>query len=41
VAHAIRDKFSGRVAEGNVAAATEAYEAVRRQLEERVHAAAD
>jgi pyruvate ferredoxin oxidoreductase gamma subunit len=41
VAHAIRDKFSGRVAESNVAAATEAYEAVRRQLEERVHAAAD
>jgi pyruvate ferredoxin oxidoreductase gamma subunit len=42
VAHAIRDKFSGKVAEDNVAAATEAYRTVRVQMQERLaHAAAD
>jgi pyruvate ferredoxin oxidoreductase gamma subunit len=40
VAHAIRDKFSGKVAEGNVAAATDAFEFVQRQMEELVHAQA-
>jgi pyruvate ferredoxin oxidoreductase gamma subunit len=40
VAHAIRDKFSGRVADGNVAAATEAYEFVKREMEGLAHAAA-
>jgi pyruvate ferredoxin oxidoreductase gamma subunit len=34
VAAAIRDKFSGRVAEGNVAAATAAYEIVRQEMKE-------
>jgi pyruvate ferredoxin oxidoreductase gamma subunit len=34
VAAAIRDKFSGRVAEGNVAAATTAYEIVRQEMKE-------
>jgi pyruvate ferredoxin oxidoreductase gamma subunit len=38
VAHAIRDKFSGKVADGNVAAATEAYKYIRRQMEELAHA---
>ncbi len=38
VAHAIRDKFSGKVADGNVAAATEAYQYIRRQMEELSHA---
>ena len=41
VAHAIRDKFGGRVAEGNVAAATEAFEFVRREMKELTHAQAD
>ena len=41
VAHAIRTKFSGKVADGNVAAATEAYEVVRRELEEVAHAQAN
>jgi pyruvate ferredoxin oxidoreductase gamma subunit len=41
VAHAIRDKFAGRVAEGNVAAAAEAFEFVRREMEELSHAQAD
>jgi pyruvate ferredoxin oxidoreductase gamma subunit len=41
VAHAIRNKFTGKVAEANVAAATEAYQVVREQVEERMHAAAD
>jgi len=41
VAHAIRDKFSGAVAEGNVAAATEAFEYVQREQTELGHAAAD
>ena len=34
VAHAIRDKFSGKVAAGNVAAATEAFEFVKREMRE-------
>jgi pyruvate ferredoxin oxidoreductase gamma subunit len=38
VAHAIRDKFSGKVAEGNVAAASEAFDYVKRQMEELAHA---
>ena len=37
VASAIREKFSGRVAEGNVAAATEACNIVRREMEEAAH----
>jgi pyruvate ferredoxin oxidoreductase gamma subunit len=34
VAAAIRDKFPGRVAEGNVAAATAAYEIVKQEMKE-------
>jgi len=34
VAHAIRDKFSGKIADGNVAAASEAYQVVRHALVE-------
>jgi pyruvate ferredoxin oxidoreductase gamma subunit len=41
VAHAIRDKFSGRVAEANVAAAGEAFAYVSKEIEELSHAAAD
>ena len=41
VAHAIREKFSGRVAEGNVAAAAEAFDFVKRELEELCHVRAD
>jgi len=41
VAHAIRDKFSGKVADGNVAAATEAYQAIRHALVEVADAQAD
>ena len=41
VAHAIRDKFAGKVAEGNVAAATEAYEYVTKEMQELSHAQAD
>ena len=41
VAHAIRAKFSGKVADANVAAATAAYEVVRDQLEALAHAQAD
>jgi pyruvate ferredoxin oxidoreductase gamma subunit len=37
VASAIRDKFSGKVADGNIAAATEAYE-LTRKLVEVIHA---
>ena len=40
VAHAIRDKFSGAVAEGNVAAASEAHDFVRREMQELSHAQA-
>ena len=38
---AIRERFSGRIADGNVAAATEAYEHVVRQIQETDHAEAD
>ena len=38
VAAAIRDKFSGKVAEGNIAAATEAFHYVAGQMEEAGHA---
>ena len=42
VAAAIRQTFPGRVAEGNVAAATAAYETVKREMEETAaHAQAD
>ena len=41
VAHAVRDKFAGKVAEGNVAAAAEAFDYVRREMEELSHAQAD
>ena len=40
VAHAIRDKFSGKVAEGNVAAAAEAFAVVMHEKEELGHAQA-
>jgi len=38
VVKAINEKFSGKVAEGNIAAATEAYELVKKDMEERAHA---
>ncbi|MBI2312941.1 MAG: 2-oxoacid:acceptor oxidoreductase family protein [Betaproteobacteria bacterium] len=38
VAAAIKDKFSGKVADGNIAAATEAYNAVLEQQQEAAHA---
>ncbi len=41
VAHAIRDKFGGKVAEANVAAAAEAYAYVEQQMKELAHAQAD
>jgi hypothetical protein len=41
VTHAIRAKFAGKVAEAHVAAASEAFEAVRHQLEVSAHAEAD
>ena len=41
VAAAIRDKFSGKVAEGNVAAASEAYDFVRTEMRAIAHAEAD
>ena len=41
VAHAIAEKFSGKVAQGNIAAATEAFEFVRHAFEEVAHAQAD
>ena len=41
VAHAIRDKFSGAVAEANIAAAAEAHDFVRQELEELHRAQAD
>jgi pyruvate ferredoxin oxidoreductase gamma subunit len=41
VAHAIRHTFKGAVAEGNVAAAAEAFAYVERELEELAHAQAD
>jgi pyruvate ferredoxin oxidoreductase gamma subunit len=41
VAHAIRTKFTGKVADGNVAAATQAYQTIRRQMEEPTHVQAN
>ncbi|MGI9134066.1 MAG: 2-oxoacid:acceptor oxidoreductase family protein [Rhodoferax sp.] len=41
VAHAIGDKFSGKVAAANVAAATEAFEFVKKELMEIAHAQAN
>ncbi len=41
VAAAIRETFSGKIAAGNVAAATEAYEHVAREIRETSHAEAD
>lgn len=41
VGQAIRRKFAGKVAEGNIAAAAEAFDFVRRELEELSDAAAD
>ena len=41
VTHAIHDKFSGKVADGNVAAAAEAFAYVQREMEELSHAQAD
>ena len=41
VSHAIRAKFTGKVADANVAAAAEAFAAVRQQLEATAHAEAD
>lgn len=38
VIKAINQKFSGKVAEGNIAAATEAYALVKKEMEERAHA---
>ena len=38
VSHAIRDKFIGKVADGNVAAAAEAYEYIKNELLELSHA---
>lgn len=38
VVKAINEKFSGKVAEGNIAAATEAYQLVKKEMEERAHA---
>jgi pyruvate ferredoxin oxidoreductase gamma subunit len=38
VIKAINQKFSGNVAEGNIAAATEAFLLVKKDMEERVHA---
>jgi pyruvate ferredoxin oxidoreductase gamma subunit len=38
VIKAINDRFSGKVAAGNIAAATEAYNAVRKKMEEAAHA---
>ncbi|MBM3392921.1 MAG: 2-oxoacid:acceptor oxidoreductase, partial [Betaproteobacteria bacterium] len=35
---AIREKFSGKVAEGNVAAAREAYDFVKAERQEALHA---
>jgi len=38
VAEAIRDKFSGKIADGNIGAATEAYHYVKKEMEELSHA---
>jgi pyruvate ferredoxin oxidoreductase gamma subunit len=41
VAHAIREKFSGKVAQGNVDAASEAFEVVKHEMAELAHAQTD
>jgi pyruvate ferredoxin oxidoreductase gamma subunit len=41
VVHAIRDTFSGAVADQNAAAATEAYDYVQNEIRELAHAQAD
>ena len=41
VAAAIRETFTGRIAEGNVTAAEQAYACVQREIQERLHAQAD
>ena len=41
VAHAIREKFGGEVAQGNVAGATEAFEVVKKEMGELAHAKTD
>lgn len=41
VDHAIRTKFSGKVADSNVAAAAEAYQYIQREMEELAHAQAN
>jgi pyruvate ferredoxin oxidoreductase gamma subunit len=41
VQKAIRDKFSGEIAERNISAAAEAFEAVRESMKETAHAQAD
>jgi pyruvate ferredoxin oxidoreductase gamma subunit len=38
VIKAINERFSGKIAEGNIAAATEAYHLVKKEMEERAHA---
>ncbi len=38
VAHAIRARFTGKVADGNVAAASEAFAYIQREMEELAHA---
>lgn len=38
VIKAINERFSGKIAEGNIAAATEAYQIVKKEMEERSHA---
>ncbi len=38
VAAAVREKFSGKVAEGNIAAATAAYDLIQQKIREKVHA---
>lgn len=38
VAAAVREKFSGKVADGNIAAATAAYDFVKQKLQEAAHA---
>jgi pyruvate ferredoxin oxidoreductase gamma subunit len=40
VIKAIEEKFSGKVAAGNIAAATDAYDIVRKEMEEAAHAQA-
>jgi pyruvate ferredoxin oxidoreductase gamma subunit len=41
VAHAIGEKFSGKVAQGNVDAASEAFEVVKKEMAELAHAQTD